>query len=113
MADSPVLGLLVTCDNGKVLPYWGIVHEGKLWLVSKWSGDNETGDALPERLLQIHWAEAEPCNPNIGCDYVVNVSLPKAALDGPTLLLTGREVRIRPGAPRVDFRRIGPLPRLY
>lgn len=47
-SDSPVLTLLVGLDDGTVESYFGIKHEGKLWLVTAWLVDRATGDATPE-----------------------------------------------------------------
>jgi len=37
-----ILALLVGRDDGFVLPYYGIFHEDKLWLVTAWLVDPNT-----------------------------------------------------------------------
>lgn len=49
----PILTLVVGRDDGMVLPYFGIEHEGKLWLVTAWLIDHATGVAKPERMIRV------------------------------------------------------------
>lgn len=110
MAVSPkVISLIVGCDDGRLLPHYGLVYEEKLWLVPSWRVDNEREALIPERMIQLDWARSTLNGPESRWDYTVSMSLPKDVLDGRSLSLKGYEVRIHPNEPTVDPRQIKPL----
>ncbi len=112
MAKMPtkVLTLLVGRDDGVVRPYYGIEHEGKLWLVTAWIVNRSEQVATPERMIRVDtFQKADPGSP---FDYA-NVLLPKDVIEGVSQDTPGFEVRSLPDSPVVDARDLKPLPRLF
>ena len=111
---TKVLTLLVGRDDGVVRPYYGIEHEGKLWLVTAWIVDRSRGVATPERMIRVDALEPRPgkCDPEEKCDYA-NILLPKDVIDGVSQDTPGFEVRSLPDSPVVDSHDLKPLPQLF
>ena len=109
MAKMPtkILTLLVARDDGVVRPYYGIEHEGKLWLVTAWLVDRNRGVATPERMIRVD--TFQKADPDSAFDYV-NMLLPKDVIEGVSQETPGFEVRSLPDSPRVDPRHLKPLP---
>ncbi len=116
MAKMPtkILTLLVGRDDGVVRPYYGIEHEGKLWLVTAWLVDRNRGVATPERMIRVDALEPRPgkCDPGEKYDYA-NILLPKDVIEGVSQDTPGFEVRSLPDSPVVDSRDLKPLPQLF
>lgn len=116
MATMPtkVLSLLVGRDDGLVLPYYGIEHEGKLWLVTAWIVNRRTQVATPERMIRVDALNPriQKCEPGEEYDYA-NILLPKAVIEGAPQETPGYEVRSLPESPVVDARTLKPLPSLF
>jgi hypothetical protein len=112
--QTKVLALLVGRDDGFVQPYYGIEHEGKLWLVTAWIVNRSTQEATPERMIRVDALNPRPlkCDPNEKFDYE-NVLLPKAVIEGISQDTHGFEVRSLPDAPIVHRRDLKPLPSLF
>ena len=109
MAKIPtkILTLLVGCDDGVVRPYFGIEHEGKLWLVTAWIVNRIEQVATPERMIRVDtFQKAEP---DSAFDYA-NILLPKDVIEGVSQDTPGFEVRSLPDSPVVDARHLKTLP---
>ena len=109
-----ILNLLVGRDDGAVVPYYGIEHEGKLWLVTAWLIDKATGVATPERMIRVDSLSPRPqkCDPGSEFDYA-NILLPKTVIEGVSQDTPGFEVRSLPSTPVVHRRDLKPLPLLF
>ena len=109
-----VLNLLVGRDDGVVMPYYGIEHEGKLWLVTAWLIDRTTGAATPERMIRVDALSPRPqkCDPGEKFHYT-NILLPKAVIEGVSQDTPGFEVRSLPSSPVVSRGDLKPLPQLF
>ena len=107
----PILTLVVGRDDGVVLPYYGIEHEGKLWLVTAWLIDRATGEAKPERMIRVDALvpKIQKCDPGGKFDYA-NILLPKAVIEGVSQDTPGFEVRSLPDSPRVHRSDLFQLP---
>ncbi len=107
---TKVLTLLVGRDDSVVRPYYGIEHEGKLWLVTAWLVDRNRGVATPERMIRVDtFQKPDPDSP---FDYV-NVLLPKDVIEGVSQDTPGFEVRSLPDSPVVNSHDLKPLPQLF
>lgn len=115
MNDSNVqiLTLIVGRDDGMVQSYFGVEHDGKLWLVNAWLIESATGIAIPERMVRVDSLSPRPqkCEPGEKFDYV-NILLPQAVIDGPGDA-PGYEIRILPDGPRVRREQLKPLPSVF
>ena len=109
-----ILNIVVGRDDGMVLPYYGIEHEGKLWLVTAWLKNLGTGKATPTRMIRIDALpqRIQKCAPGERFDYA-NVILPKAVIEGVSQDIPGYEVRSLPDSPSVDSSELKPLPSLF
>lgn len=109
-----ILNLLVGRDDGVVQPYYGIEHEGKLWLVTAWLKNLATGSATPERMIRVDSLSPRPtkCDPGEKFHYA-NILLPKAVIEGVSQDIPGFEVRSLPDSPVVDSRELKMLPPLF
>lgn len=109
-----ILSLVVGRDDGMVLPYYGIEHEGKLWLVTAWLIDRATGEATPERMIRVDALsqKIQKCEPGDKFDYA-NIQLPKAVIEGVSQDIPGFEVRSLPDSPVVHRSELKPLPSLF
>jgi hypothetical protein len=103
-----VLTLLVGRDDGVVMPYYGIEHEGKLWLVTAWLIDRATEAATPERMILVDQHQKAAEGP---CDYV-GILLPKAVIEGVSQDTPGFEVRSLPSSPVMHRNDLKTLPQL-
>lgn len=112
--SNPVLTLLVGLDDGTVQSYFGIEHEGKLWLVTSWLVDRASGDATPERMIRVDSLEPRPtkCPPGERFHYA-NVLLPRSVIEGVTQESPGFEVRSLPDSPRVRRDQLYQLPSIF
>lgn len=97
-----VLTLLVGQDDGIVQSYFGIEHEGRLWLVTRWLIERATQEAVPERMIRVDSLDQPPQagEPGGKFDFVVPL-LPKSVIEGLTQDMPGFEVRSLPTTPRV------------
>jgi hypothetical protein len=102
------LALLVGHDDGTVIPYYGVFHEGKLWLVTAWLVDPRTQVGTPERMIRVDSYQKSEGR----FDYD-NVLLPKAVIEGTSQDASGFEVRSLPSSPRVRRRDLKPLPSIF
>lgn len=109
-----ILNLLVGRDDGVVCPYYGIEHEGKLWLVTAWLIDRATGVAKPERMIRVDALERPPqkCDHGGKFDYVIQL-LPKAVIEGVYQETPGFEVRSLPDLPTVHRSDLKTLPSVH
>jgi hypothetical protein len=103
MPSPKILTLLVGRDDGVVSPYYGIEHEGKLWLVTAWLVDRGRQVAKPERMIRVDALKAMRGDPGSKFDYT-NILLPKAVIEGLSQETPGYEVRSLPDSPVVDAR---------
>lgn len=92
-----VYSLLAGHDDGTIRTYFGVKHEGALWLVKDWLIDPATNKAKPERMIRVDSYQASP--PGGKVDFV-NILLPIAVVDGQNM--PGYEVRNLPESPVVD-----------
>ena len=107
---TKVFNLLVARDDGVVQPYYGVEHEGKLWLVTAWLVDHNRGVATPERMIRVDtFLKAAP---DSAFDYV-NILLPKDVIDGVSQDTQRFEVRSLPDSPVVNPHDLKPLPHLF
>lgn len=106
--------LLVGHDDGTVESYFGIEHEGKLWLVTAWLIDRAKNTATPERMIRVDSLDRRPMknDPGTRFDYV-NIQLPRAVIVGASQEIPGFEVRSLPDSPTVDPRDLKPLPSIF
>lgn len=102
-----VMSCIVGLDDGHVLPYYCIQHEGALWLVTAWLIENDTQVAVPERMIRLDsYQKAEP-----GSRFqYINVLLPRAVIEGLSQDTPGFEVRSLPNSPRIGRHLIKMLP---
>lgn len=111
-----ILHLIVGRDDGAVLPYYGIEHEGKLWLVTAWLINRATQKATPERMIRVDSRDKDQhpvkCDPGDDFDYA-NILLPKAVIEGVSQDAQGFEVRSLPDSPVVDARDLKTLPSIF
>ncbi len=107
---TKVLTLLVGRDDSVVRPYYGIEHEGKLWLVTAWLVDRNRGVATPERMIRVD--TFQKADQDSAFDFV-NMLLPKDVIEGVSQESPGFEVRSLPDSPVVDARHLKPLPWLF
>ena len=109
-----VLTLIVGRDDGVVETYFGIEHEGALWLVTAWLIDKATGVATPERMIRVDSLErpATKCDPDDKFDYVIQL-LPRAVIEGVSQDAPGFEVRSLPNSPRVRRSDLYILPSIF
>ena len=99
-----VLALLVGRDDGVIQSYFGIEHEGKLWLVTAWLVDRAAGTAVPERMIRVDSAQSS----QPPWDYA-NILLPTAVIEG-VGQSPGFEVRSLPSKPTVAVSELYQLP---
>ncbi len=104
---TKILTLLVGRDDGVVRPYYGIEHEGKLWLVTAWIVNRSEQVATPERMIRVDTFQT--ADPDSAFDFV-NILLPKDVIDGRSEAPPGFEVRSLPDSPTVDPRDLKTLP---
>jgi len=107
--SSKILFLRVGYDDGTLAPHFGIVHEGKLWLVTTWLIDRTTQLAVPERMIRVDTYRASRDDPGSPFDFS-NIRLPRAVIEGRTQDSHGYEVRSLPDWPRVHRRDLKMLP---
>jgi hypothetical protein len=111
-ATAKPLALLVGRDDGTVQGYYGVWHEGKLWLVTAWIVDLSTQEGTPERMIRVDSSRAMPGDTGSKFDYV-NILLPKAVIEGVAQDIPGFEVRSLPDSPRVRRSDLKPLPSIF
>ena len=58
--------MMVGFDDGTVEPFYAVIHESKLWLVTEWLIDRATGVATPERMIRVDSFQEILDGP---CDY--------------------------------------------
>lgn len=104
----PILTLLVGHDDGTIESYFGVEHEGNLWLVTAWLINRASQTATPERMIRIDRGNFQKADPGV-YDYI-NIVLPKSVIEGLSEESPGFEVRSLPAAPIVDARQLRPLP---
>jgi hypothetical protein len=104
-----VLTLLVGQDDGVIEAYFGVKHEGKLWLVPSWLIETATGFATPERMIRIDSFQESDGGK---FDYL-NIQLPKAVIEGVSQDTLGYEVRSLPDSPRVHRSDLYTLPSVF
>ena len=111
LMNSNVLTLLVGLDDGAVQSYYGIEHEGKLWLVTAWLIDRATQVATPERMIRVDSLSPRPSKCELGdrFDYA-NILLPRAVIEGVSQETLGYEVRSLPKLPQVHRSALKILP---
>ena len=109
-----VLTLVVGLDDGAVQTYFGIEHEGKLWLVTAWLINQATGDATPERMIRVDSLARPPTKCDLGhkFDYLIQL-LPRAVIEGASQETPGYEVRSLPDSPQVHRRDLYILPSIF
>ena len=109
-----VLTLLVGLDDGIVQPYFGIEHEGKLWLVTSWLIETATQEGAPERMIRVDALDPQPqkCDPGGKFDYA-NILLPRSVIEGVSQDVRGYEVRSLPDSPRVRRSDLYILPSIF
>ena len=112
--SNRVLNLIVGRDDGVVQSYYGIEHEGKLWLVTAWLIDRATGEAKPERMIRVDALTPRPqkCDHGDKFDYA-NILLPRAVIEGVSQEIPGFEVRSLPDSPLVHRSELKPLPSIF
>lgn len=110
--EKKVLALLVARDDGVVRGYYGIWHEEKLWLVTAWIVDKQTGVGTPERMIRVDVIRATPGGDDSPWDFE-NVQLPKAVIEGISQDAPGYEIRSLPSSPTVHRHDLKPLPPLF
>jgi hypothetical protein len=112
--QNRVLSLAVGHDDGMIKSYFGIEHEGKLWLVTAWLIDRSTGAATPERMIRVDALERPPqkCQPEEKFDFVIQL-LPKAVIEGGSQDIPGFEVRSLPDSPQVHRSALFQLPSVH
>lgn len=99
MNDKKILILRVGHDDGTTLSYYGIEHEGYLWLVTEWLINRLTGKAKPIRMIRVDEFQASDSDQ---FDYV-NILLPKAVIHGVGPNKSQYTARNLPDSPVVDF----------
>ena len=106
-AMAKPLVLLVGHDDGTVEPYYGVMYEGSLWLVTAWLVDQHTQEGTPERMIRVQSYQKSEGR----FDYD-NVLLPRAVIEGLSQDTSGFEVRSLPTSPKVRRHDLKPLPTL-
>ena len=111
---AKVLSLLVGCDDGTVQSYFGIWHEGKLWLVTAWIVNKASGEATPERMIRVDSLSPslQKCGPKDRFDFA-NILLPISVIAGKTEDTEGYEVRSLPDSPVVHRNDLYTLPSFF
>ena len=109
IAKNKILNLLVGRDDGVVQSYFGIKHEGKLWLVPEWLIDHATGTATPVRMIRVDKFQKGDGSP---FDYA-NILLPKAVIEDVSQDTPEFEVRSLPDSPVVDAGDLKMLPQIF
>lgn len=107
-----VLNLLVGRDDGVVQGYYGVHHEGALWLVTAWIGLKGATEATPERMVRVDASQAMAGEVGSPWDYE-NILLPTSLIEAPFQDLQGYEVRDFPSSPVVNPRDLKPLPSVF
>ena len=107
-----ILTLVVGRDDGVVLPYYGIEHEGHLWLVTSWLIYTPTGVATPERMIRIDPTNSNKSHPGEKFHYT-NILLPTAVIEGLSQDIQGFEVRSLPNSPSVHRSDLKMLPSIF
>jgi hypothetical protein len=77
-----ILKAKVASDDGKIYTIDAIKHEGGVWLVPAWRDDIATKSTKPARIIRV---DCIPHQEAAGGDWIVNLPIPKAVLDGATL----------------------------
>jgi hypothetical protein len=108
-----ILVLVVGHDDGVVQPYYGVEHEGKLWLVTAWLIETVTGLATPERMIRIDTQSVQKIDEPGAKFHYANILLPKAVIKGLSQEIPGYEVRSLPNSPVVHRDDLKPLPSLF
>jgi hypothetical protein len=107
-AMAKPLALLVGHDDGTVKSYYGVFHEGKLWLVTAWLVNPQTKVGTPERMIRVDSYQKSEGR----FDYD-NVLLPRAVIDGVSQDVPGFEVRSLPMSPKVRRHDLKLLPPVF
>lgn len=107
-----ILALVVGRDDGVVQSYYGIEHEGKLWLVTAWLIETATGLATPERMIFVGNQPVQKIDELGARFHYANILLPKALIHDPCPDTTGYEVRILPSSPVVHRSALKTLPQI-
>jgi hypothetical protein len=109
-----ILSLAVGRDDGVVQSYYGVEHEGKLWLVTAWLIETATGLATPERMIRVDSLTPRPmkCAPGDKFHYA-NILLPTTLIEHPSPDTTGFEVRSLPSSPVVHRDDLKTLPSIF
>lgn len=97
-------------DDGVVRSYYGIEHEGKLWLVTAWLIETATGLATPERMIRVDTQPVQKIDDPGDRFHYANIQLPKTLIHDPYPDTTGYEVRNLPSSPVVHRRDLKTLP---
>lgn len=104
---------MVAGDGGVVKSYFGVEHDNKLWLVTKWIIDKSTGFATPIRMIRIDSLSPAPMKLDRSetnkFDYT-NIVLPKSVIEGTTENSPGFEVKSLPEEPKVHRDELFTLP---
>jgi hypothetical protein len=109
---STILKMVVRTDDGCVETQFGVEHEGKVWVVTSWLVNLESGRATPERMIRVDTQAIEKCAPGGPFDYT-NILLPRDLIEGGSPDSTGYEVRDFPDAPLVDRSELKALPSMF
>ena len=109
---TKILTLVVRTDDGCVETHSGVVHEGKLWVVTSWLTSFATNQATPERMIRVDTQSIEKCPAGGQFDYT-NIVLPRDVLEGPPQETAGYEVRDFPDSPVVEGGDLKLLPSLF
>ena len=111
---NPILTLLVGLDDGFVQTYFGIKHEGKLWLVTRWLIAPDSVEATPERMIRVDSLQPPPMECQAGERFhYANVLLPRSVIEGASQEAPGFEVRSLPDSQRVHRRHLYLLPTIF
>jgi hypothetical protein len=85
MAEAKIFKVIIqVADDGSVYECHGINHAGAFWLVPAWLEVPSQGITKPERIIRLDGLRMQPGG-TLGrdADFVLNVPVTKAALDGP------------------------------
>ena len=107
-AMAKPLVLLVGHGDGTIRSYYGVFHEGKLWLVTAWLVDPRTQEGVPERIIRVNSYQKGEGR----FDYD-NVLLPRAVIEGASPDAPGFEVQSLPNSPKVRRSDLKPLPSIF
>lgn len=106
-----VLTLFVGLDDGRARAYFGVAHEGKTWLVTRWLIDRARQEAVPERMIRVDSLSPRPLEHEPGDLFdFSNILLPIRVIEGLTQEAPGYEVRSLPSSPRVHLSDLYMLP---